>query len=90
MTTLHHEGTPNTAGGLQRHTKVELMYMYRMQLCPLSTGITYRLPTEDFSMLRAHLPACDAMKQITWRHNQKYYSPQHRSEPSNFYFQRVS
>jgi len=85
LTTLYHDGTQNTAGGLLRHTQVDWINMYRMQLCPLSTGAH-----GGFSMHRAHLPSYDATKQFTWRHNLEYYSPQHRSDPSNFDFQRVS
>ena len=46
LTTSCHDGTYNSAGA---QLQVECTNMsYRMQLCPLSTGINYRSPTEDF------------------------------------------
>ena len=51
LTTLYHDSAQNTAGGQLRQTQVEWINMHRMRLCPLSTGINYRSPTEDFQYM---------------------------------------
>jgi len=44
LTTLYHDGTQNTAGGMLRHTQVDWISIpYRMHLCPLPTDRPRRI-----------------------------------------------